>query len=494
MITRRVFLNGFAATLATQLSMHVQPATAQVVRVRRDVTRLPPDDPFFVKYALAINRMRDLQVNDSRSWRNQAIIHADHCSHSTNDFFQWHRFYLAYFERICGELIGDSSFALPYWNWSNNEGRLPAPFFENNSLNVEFLNDPSDYTSPQSARTPWGQISTVATNALSPTVGLQSNPLFSSIFTAQAISDIQHLTTFADFSGALEGSPHNVAHGLVGQPNGHMGYGLSPLDPVFWLHHCNVDRIWAEWQAAGNYTPPTPDEYDEQFVDEAGNSVRVSADDSHDHMGLGYTYDTLTSLFTGVRGTDDEIGNLLALEEALENLGDQTAILENNPVSLGIEDNTRNTAVGVTTDFVIQAPTIEQELFRQRLFRATEVLTRPRNAIESRRVLAILRGVSFEGADNPGIVGNLFVDCPYLSPLTESTDPHYAGGVAFFGPSMTGMGGARFVVDVTSALHHLAQQGRLRDEVRLQLIPVPLSPDTPQRGNFQVSSVELQST
>lgn len=24
-------------------------------------------------------------------------------------------------------------------------------------------------------------------------------------------------------------------------------------DPIFFLHHCNVDRLWAEWQDSGHY-------------------------------------------------------------------------------------------------------------------------------------------------------------------------------------------------------------------------------------------------
>jgi tyrosinase len=26
---------------------------------------------------------------------------------------------------------------------------------------------------------------------------------------------------------------------------------MSPRDPIFWLHHCNIDRLWAEWNARG---------------------------------------------------------------------------------------------------------------------------------------------------------------------------------------------------------------------------------------------------
>ena len=40
---------------------------------------------------------------------------------------------------------------------------------------------------------------------------------------------------------------HNQVHVWVG---GSMGPGTSPNDPAFFLHHCNVDRIWADWQSA----------------------------------------------------------------------------------------------------------------------------------------------------------------------------------------------------------------------------------------------------
>ena len=29
---------------------------------------------------------------------------------------------------------------------------------------------------------------------------------------------------------------------------GAMAYGGSHNDPVFWLHHCNIDRLLADWQ------------------------------------------------------------------------------------------------------------------------------------------------------------------------------------------------------------------------------------------------------
>jgi tyrosinase len=49
--------------------------------------------------------------------------------------------------------------------------------------------------------------------------------------------------------GALEQTPHNDVHGLVGGPSGFMGaFDTAPLDPVFWLHHANIDRLWESWR------------------------------------------------------------------------------------------------------------------------------------------------------------------------------------------------------------------------------------------------------
>lgn len=42
---------------------------------------------------------------------------------------------------------------------------------------------------------------------------------------------------------------HDAIHSLVGQ-NGHMAYvPFAGFDPIFWLHHTNVDRLFAIWQA-----------------------------------------------------------------------------------------------------------------------------------------------------------------------------------------------------------------------------------------------------
>ena len=75
-------------------------------------------------------------------------------------------------------------------------------------------------------------------------------------------------TSYPSFRTTLEGFYgdeliHNIVHVWVGGQvidnnvppetsiykfTGTMSFGGSPNDPVFWLHHANIDRLWADWQ------------------------------------------------------------------------------------------------------------------------------------------------------------------------------------------------------------------------------------------------------
>merc|ERR1712065_95101 len=52
----------------------------------------------------------------------------------------------------------------------------------------------------------------------------------------------------------LEGFIHGVAHVMIG---GDMGRMESPNDPIFYMHHANVDRLWHVWQKLENTNEDT---------------------------------------------------------------------------------------------------------------------------------------------------------------------------------------------------------------------------------------------
>lgn len=52
--------------------------------------------------------------------------------------------------------------------------------------------------------------------------------------------------SIGSFRSNLEKNFHDEIHQWIG---GHMDMvAISPNDPAFFIHHCNVDRLWASWQ------------------------------------------------------------------------------------------------------------------------------------------------------------------------------------------------------------------------------------------------------
>jgi tyrosinase len=187
-------------------------------------------DPILVSYRTAIKAMKALPATDPRSWAYQAAIHGtfvtpvqtawNTCEHGSYFFWSWHRMYLYWFKRIVQRFAKDRCWALPYWNWTAvNERQLPAPFRD--PVSELFAN-----------RNAWMNAGTGSLSA----GRVDYSPAFS-------------LINFVSASGTLEGTPHGAVHVDVG---GSMGsVPTAAQDPIFYLHHCNIDRLWNLWLAQG---------------------------------------------------------------------------------------------------------------------------------------------------------------------------------------------------------------------------------------------------
>ncbi|HEY0462048.1 MAG TPA: tyrosinase family protein [Pyrinomonadaceae bacterium] len=77
------------------------------------------------------------------------------------------------------------------------------------------------------------------------------NPVF--LPSVAQMQSVMLRTDFAGFQFELE-RVHAGVHNSVG---GQMGQSNSPADPLFRLHHSNIDRVWAQWQATPNNANPT---------------------------------------------------------------------------------------------------------------------------------------------------------------------------------------------------------------------------------------------
>jgi hypothetical protein len=125
------------------------------------------------------------------------------------NFLAWHRQFLIRFEQRLQEVHPDVF--IPYWNWIANSA-LPAQ-----------ISDP----------------------ALLDRWSVDRDPDPSEMPSAADVQAVRARDRFLPFQSALENGPHNAVHREVG---GDMNSVASPTDPIFYMHHANVDRIWYEWQ------------------------------------------------------------------------------------------------------------------------------------------------------------------------------------------------------------------------------------------------------
>jgi len=96
----------------------------------------------------------------------------------------------------------------------------------------------------------------------------------------------------AGVQGTLEANPHNNVHGWVG---GVMASARSANDPIFMMHHGNVDRIWWVWNGIPN--PNTNDTlwtdmpFQNHFFNPDLTPYSPKVSDLLLPEPLGYTYD-----------------------------------------------------------------------------------------------------------------------------------------------------------------------------------------------------------
>ncbi|HET9516805.1 MAG TPA: tyrosinase family protein [Actinoplanes sp.] len=177
-------------------------------------------------------------------------------AHRAPSFLPWHRQFLLNFERALQKI--NPAVFLPYWDWTTARATNSAPWL------ASFMGG--------NGRSGDGQVTTgpfaYATGRWTLNVRTDSRPFLrrqmgsvTSLPTAtqraQVIaampydSEPYNSASATGFRNQLEGwrgpDLHNRVHVWVG---GTMAGGDSPNDPVFWLHHCYIDKLWADWQAA----------------------------------------------------------------------------------------------------------------------------------------------------------------------------------------------------------------------------------------------------
>ena len=233
--------------------------------------------PYYSQFRLAATKCTKDNYQDEEcrkdTDREKLLASWDNCTHARNQagqsskihFLPWHRLYVYHFEKIVRQLSGNQDFGLPYWGYiSLEDQQLP---------NNTFLTMPEEFRDDGSSLYEEARYSRLkAGDPIQEDFGEES--------LLNSVEDLRRQTNYAKFSIIINNGPHGAMHDYVGglclslklddkkkkkncdteigekfynpiynrKDSGLMAEIPSAgFDPIFWMHHGNIDRLWAEW-------------------------------------------------------------------------------------------------------------------------------------------------------------------------------------------------------------------------------------------------------
>src|SRR5262245_17329585 len=268
-------------------------------------------DLFVVWHHVAMNTMTPPTQND----RNAA--------HSGPAFLPWHRFMLRQLELNLQRVLNDNSFGLPYWDWAADGQRTPSqqpkskiwaancmggagapistgPFVFSSSNSKSFRVRVEVDVNGSLRQTNRGLERDFMANA----PALPKKADTAGVLTMAPYDQPPWNRNSTSFRNRIEGwqgpnapALHNLVHVWVG---GDMLPASSPNDPVFFLNHCNEDRIWEAWMQKNgrHYAPPATAAASlkgHRRSDQLNSMISATRTIASTlNMTIAYTYDSLS--------------------------------------------------------------------------------------------------------------------------------------------------------------------------------------------------------
>jgi tyrosinase len=236
-----------------------------MVRVRKNANKMKAGerDRFLLALAKLNTSAQAPTPSGYQTLRNMHVSAANGEEHSGPQFLPWHRTYLLDLERRLQAI--DPSVSMHYWRFDE-----PAPNVFSKLFIGETKRSPATASfvvlDPGNPLVGWvtdsvpGILRSATFNTL--TQAAPGQPGFELLTQAETLA---LGTAYPDFS-VMEGTPHGAAHVSF---NGWISsIPTAPKDPLFFMLHSNVDRLWALWQWLNRRTDADdPDTYTGQNRD-----------------------------------------------------------------------------------------------------------------------------------------------------------------------------------------------------------------------------------
>ena len=200
------------------------------------------------------------------------MMHAGMEEAGVQRFLPWHRAYL--FELEQALQVENPSVTIPYWDWTVDK-EIPVWLKDFTPTVIGVSNPDFPIFFPiRVFRTP----------------GLNTRdlPPKADVDTVMAKTDYREFTLGLEsgrYAGMTEFQTgmHDQVHVWVGGPMGRIP--TAPADPMFWMHHANIDRIWSQWQKQNPNKNPSL-----SGMQATMDPWTVAEEQTRDTLNFGYIY------------------------------------------------------------------------------------------------------------------------------------------------------------------------------------------------------------
>jgi len=222
-----------------------------------------------------------------------------YCAHGQEQFPGWHRAYLMEFERVFREtdraLGNDGNIGIPYWNWQDLEGpdkKEPYP----NILRERFPQLAEGVLPPDSQIVKQGGFKRYDTRAM--LSNLRNSNL--DLAVQRCLQEEEHWKYASTEGNNNVEIPHGSVHMDVGFPMSSVAF--AAFDPTFWLHHCNVDRIYDKYLALYSDSHEEMKAHQKQLEEQGGVDLYEKPLEPFKNPKTGKTYVIAETFSSAVLG------------------------------------------------------------------------------------------------------------------------------------------------------------------------------------------------
>ncbi len=468
-------------------------------KLRRSLHGMAPNDPILQTWRDGVRLLKAASGNVS--WASFAAIHGNAnnfnlCPHGNWYFLPWHRAYLLSYERAVRSLTGNNDFALPYWDWTEDR-QMPPAFVQ-----PMFNGQPNSLFESQRDATPTDALpdSTVGPAIISQ---ILSQSPFETFGTSRPVGqnnlDQSWINCeFCGTQGTLEATPHNLVHVFVG---GIMAQANSALDPLFMMHHGNIDRIWWMWNQGGGVDSPDPlwsgMTFQNNFFNPDNTPYSPKVSDLLVPEPLGYTYDDTPATPTPTPTDPPVVVEKYKSLYAVSNV----AVAKPSGVATfaaAVTQPPATVAKFLEIPVDVAASALAPVATRRSQPSGSAMLglrSARRQFIAGARCYVFLRDLDYSQDTNTEY--RVFLNCDYLSASTPTTDRHYVGSFGFFGGHHAHGAGKEakkpsIGVDLTAAIQRIYGSAATPPEkLRVQIQPAALKSAARANGTARPARVEV---